>query len=310
LRAFVGVTDNDWFSFLAGLPDVEEVNFWQPTGNVTFRALEPGEPFLFKLHRPHDFIVGGGFFAHSSVVPVSLAWEVFREKNGSNSLVEMRNLIEKHRRKSTSLEDYQIGCILLEQPFFFSQDQWIPVSKDWSPNIVRGKGYDLTTGTGKELWDQVQLRLQGMTSFAPDGNKIADGEDRRYGTPTLVTARLGQGIFRIVVTDAYSRRCAVTQERTLPALEAAHIKPFGQSGPHSVRNGILLRSDLHRLFDTGYVTISSDYHFKVSRRIKEEYENGRDYYRMHGSPIHLPQNHMERPSHEFITWHNENVFRR
>jgi len=308
LKAFVGVTDNDWFAFLAGLPDVDEVNFWQPSGNVSFRALEPGEPFLYKLHSPHDYIVGGGFFAHSTILPVSLAWEAFREKNGANSLLEMRQRIEKYRRKGTSLEDYQIGCILLEQPFFFQQSQWIPVPKDWSPNIVRGKGYDLTTGLGKKLWEEVQLRIQGMTSFAPDTDKVAD-EGGRYGTPTLVAPRLGQGSFRIVVTDAYNRRCAVTQERTLPALEASHIKPFGESGPRDVRNGLLLRSDLHRLFDTGYVTISPDYHFEVSRRIKAEYENGRDYYRMHGASIHLPQSHVERPAQEYVAWHNENIFR-
>ena len=48
----------------------------------------------------------------------------------------------------------------------------------------------------------------------------------------------------------------MTRERTLPALEAAHIKPYNDSGPHDVRNGLLLRSDIHKLFDTGYVTIS------------------------------------------------------
>jgi putative restriction endonuclease len=67
---------------LSGLPGIDEVNFWQPGGGTPFRALESGEPFLFKLHSPHDYIVGGGFFAHSTSLPVSLAWEVFGEKNG------------------------------------------------------------------------------------------------------------------------------------------------------------------------------------------------------------------------------------
>jgi putative restriction endonuclease len=54
-RLFVGVTDNDWFRFLrARHPD--EVNFWQPSGSSTFQALEPGQPFLFKLHSPLNFI--------------------------------------------------------------------------------------------------------------------------------------------------------------------------------------------------------------------------------------------------------------
>jgi putative restriction endonuclease len=107
----------------------------------------------------------------------------------------------------------------------------------------------------------------------------------------------------------YNRRCAVTQEKTLPALEAAHIKPFSDSGPHSVQNGILLRSDIHRLFDSGYVTVTSDYRFEVSRRIKDEFENGRDYYALQGRSLSTPNEPRMKPSREFISWHNENVYR-
>ena len=71
----MAVTDGDWFRFLSFVPDVDEVNFWQPTGGRSFRALEPGEPLLFKLHAPVNAIAGGGFFAGHSVVPASLAWE-------------------------------------------------------------------------------------------------------------------------------------------------------------------------------------------------------------------------------------------
>lgn len=76
----------------------------------------------------------------------------------------------------------------------------------------------------------------------------------RYGKPIEIRPRLGQGGFRLAVTDAYGRACAVTQEHSLPVLEAAHIRPCGNGGAHEVQNGLLLRSDLHRLFDRGYVT--------------------------------------------------------
>lgn len=306
MKAFVGVTDNDWFAFLSQQPGIDEVNFWQPTARQPFRALVPGEPFLFKLHSPYDFIAGGGFFAHSTILPISLAWDAFGEKNGAGSPVEMRGRIEKYRRElSSPTEDYQIGCILLEQPFFFPESDWIPIPEDWKPNIVRGKGYDLSASLGKKLWDELQIRLQAKTDLKVEVKGIAE-EAARYGTPTLITPRLGQGSFRVIVTDTYQRRCAVSQERTLPALEAAHIKRFTDSGPHRVENGILLRSDIHRLFDTGYVTISPDYHFEVSRRIREEFENGGDYYRMHGRPLYLPQKYQLRPADEFVKWHHEN----
>jgi putative restriction endonuclease len=70
--------------------------------------------------------------------------------------------------------------------------------------------------------------------------------------------RYGQGAFRLLVTEAYNRRCTMTRERTVPVLDAAHIHPYSLGGPHSPANGILLRSDLHRLLDLGYVTVDPD----------------------------------------------------
>jgi putative restriction endonuclease len=92
-----------------------------------------------------------------------------------------------------------------------------------------------------------------------------------------VQPRLGQGAFRLLVTDAYQRRCAVTGERTLPVLDAAHTRPYAELGPHRLENGILLRKDLHALFDAGRVTVTPSLELRVSRRIREEFENGRDY---------------------------------
>jgi putative restriction endonuclease len=122
-------------------------------------------------------------------------------------------------------------------------------------------------------------------------------------------AHLDQGAFRVLVTDVYRRRCAVTQERTLPALEAAHIRPYGDGGVHEARNGLLLRRDIHSLFDAGYVTVTPDLRFEVSHRIREEFENGRHYYALHGQPISAPQEDRQRPDPISLSWHNEHCFR-
>ena len=74
--------------------------------------------------------------------------------------------------------------------------------------------------------------------------------------------RLGQSSFRLEVLAAYELRCAVTGERTLPVLEAAHIKPFSLVKAHSVDNGLSLRSDIHRLYDQGYVSVTPDLVFR------------------------------------------------
>src|SRR3989338_625065 len=312
LKAWVGITDFDLYRFLLAKDRedrLDEVNFWQPSGGLRFQALQVGEPFLFKLHSPRDVIVGGGFFIKWVKLRVNLAWETFEKTNGVRSLEEMRRRVEKYRSVSPKerYKDYEIGCILLGSPFFFAQTDWIPVPEDWSPSIQRGKTYDLTQNPGKRLWEQVSQRLLSKKSEEQLTTIVAESK-ARYGPPVVVLQRYGQGTFRILVTEAYSHQCAVTGERTLPALEAAHIKPFGQQGPHRVDNGIFLRSDLHRLFDRGYVTVTTDHRLEVSRRIREEFENGRDYYALRHRQIAIPGDQQARPAKEFLEWHNQNVF--
>jgi putative restriction endonuclease len=307
MRFFVGVTDYDWFRFLAAQTGIDEVNFWQPSGGIAFKALQPGGLFLFKLHSPRDFVVGGGFFAHWSPLPVSLAWEAFGEKNGAATVEEMRVRLSKYRKVADDRKaDYTVGCTILEQPFFLDEASWIPAPADWHRSTQRGKGYDAQAGEGRRLWEAVTTvmaaRVVPATPYQPQ--LVAE----RYGQPTLIYPRLGQGTFRVLVTDLYDRRCAVTGERTLPVLQAAHIKPYADSGPHDPRNGLLLRSDLHTLLDRGYVTVTPDLRFEVSRRIRAEFENGRDYYALNGRPIRAPQRPDCVPAKEYLDWHASNVF--
>ncbi len=302
MKAFIGVTDRDWFNLLRIQTNLAEINFWQPSGKSSFKALNPGDLFLFKLHYPDNFIVGGGFFAHATLLPISLAWEAFGVCNGALNLIDMKSKVMKYRSQNTSINtDFQIGCILLEQPFFLAKEVWLPVPSNWSSNIVKGKTYDLATEPGSKLWDQLHTVIP-LT-------KTINEEKARYGEPVLSYPRLGQGSFRILVTDEYERKCAITNERTLPALDAAHIKPYSENGLHEITNGILLRRDLHALFDNGYITITTSYRVEISRRIKEEYENGRDYYRHQGNLIRLPRNLINRPSSDYLEWHNNQIFK-
>jgi putative restriction endonuclease len=147
---------------------------------------------------------------------------------------------------------------------------------------------------------------------SPDTDTLTLGEvdDReRYGSEFLTRARLGQGAFRILVTEAYQRRCAMTGEKTLPVLEAAHIRPFSEDGPHRIANGLLLRSDLHTLFDNGYITVDDQLRIEVSASIREEFGNGKAYYALHGQALKiLPDRIEERPSRDFLSWHNQHRF--
>jgi putative restriction endonuclease len=313
MKIYVGVTDYDWFRLHASKSTVEEVNFWRPSPDASFKALQTGEPFLFKLHAPRNYITGGGFFTRFLQLPVSLAWEAFGEGNGAMSLLAVKERIGKYRRTGIGAgEDPQIGCIILVEPFFFPEPDWISCPPDFHSNTQVGKSYDAETAAGRRLWEQVVQRLEKLKarSLDPGPATIAAVEGTRYGKPTIVAPRLGQGAFRVLVTDAYDRRCAMTHEKALPVLQAAHINPYAQGGPHQVSNGLLLRSDVHTLFDRGYITVdSSEMRIVVSRRIHEEFDNGKDYYRLHGKRLSVPSDTQALPSHENLAYHAEHVFR-
>jgi len=301
INSYIGVTDKTWFTTLRSQINIDEVNFWLPSGR-TFKALNPGELFLFKLHFPENYIVGGGIFAHFTILPVSLAWEAFEIRNGAVSLTDLREKISRYRAiRNDTYEDYKIGCILLEQPFFLTEKDWISVPEAWPKNIVSGKTFDLFEEPGATIVRKLRS-IQFVANVTPEASA-------RYGEPVLVLPRLGQGSFRVLVTDKYGRKCAVSNERTLPVLDAAHIKPYSALGEHKVSNGILLRKDIHVLFDKGYLTITPSLIVEVSKRIKEEFENGKEYYRFHGLPIHAPLNWIDKPSPENLSWHNEQIYR-
>jgi putative restriction endonuclease len=129
-----------------------------------------------------------------------------------------------------------------------------------------------------------------------------------FSDPVLTRRRLGQGAFRVMVTDIYDRKCAITREHTLPVLQAAHIRPVSRGGEHRVSNGLLLRSDVHTLFDRGYVTVTPAYEFKVSQRLNADWQNGKIYYALDGQRIELPREKSCRPDPALLDWHEQTVF--
>ncbi len=85
MRFFSAVTDDDWFSYLSAGVAPDEDNLWQPSGNVQFKALQPGEPFLFKLHSPNG------------------------QKNGARTIHEMRDRVDHYRESVSTAAVYIRG---------------------------------------------------------------------------------------------------------------------------------------------------------------------------------------------------------
>lgn len=311
MNGTVAVTDFGWYDFLSAHP-APEVNFWTPSDRRRFSATS-FSPFFFKLKAPHRAIAGFGYFAKWSALPAWLAWECFGEGNGCESLSAFESRLKDIRSRIRYVANgplANIGCILLVQPVFFPRDAWIAQPSDWHDRTVSSQSYDLTVGEGLRIWEECQERAHLTVMAALQLPQVAGPTSPRYGPPQLVAPRLGQGTFRVSVTDAYGRSCAITGEHSLPALEAAHIQSYAKEGPHEVRNGILLRADLHRLFDKGYATVTPDLHLEISGRLREDYSNGRSYYPLHGQSVRTPESEGDHPAVEFLSWHNQHVYLR
>ena len=305
MNGYIGHTDHGWWSFLLGRPEIREVNFWRPGGR-TFAALLPGEPFFFRLKSPINRIGGFGFFSRYSALPMWRAWEVFGPANGVADELEFHDRLNRLAKRQVDFST-SIGCIAVADCTFFPPDQWLDVPSSFNHQNLSGSKISLEEPEGRSLWRQC---LDLAAALPKPSAWLIEALDReRHGRPQLVLPRLGQGSFRIAVVDAYAGACAITGEHTLPAIEAAHIRPFARGGSHDVQNGLTLRRDIHRLFDLGYVSFRPNGEFLVSPRLNEEFSNGRTYYALAGTRLRDPIHAQSKPDRDLLDWHSNEVYR-
>lgn len=298
-RFEVLTTDPDWYRFLRARPSLDEVNFWQP-GRAS-NSTPPGTPWLYLI-RGTSSIWGMAYFSTFSSMPIGVAWDTFGEGNGFDSFTAFQAKIALLKRLPENTVG-NIGCAVLSSPVYFDEPvDFSQFARMYGPS----KPFNALSDAGGRLWSLVELRrLARMPGDARSPLLSGDAT----GKPVLVVPRLGQATFRIALERQYDTRCTITGERTRPALEAAHIKPFSLVKEHSLDNGLLLRSDLHKLFDQGYVTVTPDRRFRVSKAIREEFANGRDYYSLDGREIREPRSSEARPSREYLEWHSDVKFK-
>lgn len=306
----MGVTDGDWIIQLSALPYLDQANFWLPSSNQGFAALEHGGLFLFKSKfGDGNQIVGAGIFDDFVKARVLDAWDWFGPRNGVSSLAELVDRIRKYRHTSGSLPyDTEIGCVLLRMVTFFPPDQRLPAPVDWGKSIVRGRGYDTDTLTA----DHPVVRAVGQYLRTGEDlpNELPEHiREQIFGDAKLVVPRLGQATFKAVIARNYNNRCAITGDKVRPVLQAAHILPVASGGLHRPDNGLLLRSDIHTLFDRGYVGVDRKLQLVVSPRLREEFGNGDALYAKVGSEIALPERKRDWPNLEFLDWHMDTVFK-
>jgi hypothetical protein len=126
-----------------------------------------------------------------------------------------------------------------------------------------------------------------------------DVADARKRVTADIIRRRGQPAFRKALMDAYDGACAITGCNLLAVLEAAHVHPYKGDHTNVVSNGLLLRADIHTLFDLGLIAIESETMVvRVSPKLK-----GTDYEKLDGSPLRHPKQNAHRVSPDALDWH-------
>jgi putative restriction endonuclease len=125
-----------------------------------------------------------------------------------------------------------------------------------------------------------------------------DADTRKF-QETRQAVRQGQGKFRLDLLDAYSSRCAATNYDVSEGLEAAHIRPYRGAHTNETRNGILLRADIHNLFDYGIVGVDPEaMKVVLNQRARES-----KYASLLGQQLRLPDDPKCQPDRELLLRH-------
>ena len=166
---------------------------------------------------------------------------------------------------------------------------------DWRDGYfeLRSPGVDQSSDSVR-LIDRVEQAIETAAAF-----DASDREDARRWVDATIVMRQGQPAFRKDLLEAYERRCALSNCPVEEVLEAAHI--LGYKGPQTnhVKNGLLLRADLHTLYDRKLIAIDpKTYTVSIAPELKNS-----EYAALAGQPLRLPNDPQHHPSHDALLMH-------
>ena len=148
--------------------------------------------------------------------------------------------------------------------------------------------------------DSGDIILPGEADADPfDPSNIKDARER---ISRMMAQRRGQPAFRNALLDAYNRKCAITGCEVVEVLEAAHILPYQGPDTNKVVNGLLLRADVHTLFDSGLIAVD----VKNMTVLVDKSLEGSEYWTLRGQKLRLPSDTERRPSCEVLKMHCDN----
>lgn len=279
----IAPTDPRWFDFLKENYVTGYVNFWTPTP-WGLKSLEIGSRWYFKKKGGEKLICGYGTYCGIDTMTVKEAWKVFGPSNGCDSYASFKGSLGDYN--AAIADDKEIGTIYLSDVVFFDEQNFIDldaIGVDWSNSIVKFKRY---IGEDKICDKNANIDIEPF--------KLVDKIQKRK-KKIESSVREGQSEFRQKIASAYSYKCCITGEDCPDLLEAAHIQPYVSKESNHVQNGLLLRVDFHKMFDSGLLAVDEKYHVIISPQVKSEY-----YKSFNGKELRLPKSESDYPSIEAL----------
>jgi len=282
----ISPTDKNWFEFLKGSGLNSNANFWTPTP-WNIRQLHRQDRLYFMLKSPIRRIGGFGEFVEYKNLTAAQAWNEFGFRNGRSSRQEFIESIqsyidensEKFGGQPININSYEIGCIVLTNCEFWDDDYFIdPVNLniDFAFQVVKIK-----------YFNEYDPFIQEQTE-RDDFNLV---NEPREDLQRITNVREGQSEFKGKILRAYNNTCCITGESIPELLEAAHIQEYRNRSSNNVQNGLLLRVDIHRLYDNRLIFIDRNFVIHISNLITSP-----QYTQYHGKTIALPDLVNQRPS--------------
>ena len=299
----VAPTDLNWFQQLRteGVNGTV-INFWTPTP-WNINQLKKGSKLYFMLKSPIRKIGGHGKFVEYKNMKASEAWKKYGRDNGVENLSQLISRTDlyksRHSVKKPSLSDPDIGCILLRDPEFFENENFITDKAfgiDFPKQIVKLKYFKIREKTQIIDTKKEPIVVKNFELVDPSKSKKKQLTQKE---------RKGQAGFRRDILKIYENTCAVTDINQKEILEAAHIQGYVNEESNNVQNGLCLRVDIHKLFDNGLISIDKEYKILISPMLKTT-----EYIKFNGKKLKLPKNNSYYPSSNALEHHYNYIFRK
>ncbi len=286
----ISPTDNYWFQFLKESGFNSYVNFWTPTP-WNIKKLKPRSRWYFLLKSPIRQIGGFGEFVEYKNLSANQAWKEYGKRNGSlgkNQFIEsIKTYIDKNSEKfggkPIDVNTYEIGCVILKNCQFYDEG-----------NYLRPENYQIEFATQVVKYKYFN-QYDPFTNLSTDFDNFNLVNEPREEYKKEINQRKGQSKFKGAILKAYNNKCCISGETCQELLEAAHIQEYLNELSNHIQNGILLRVDLHRLFDNGLLFIDSNYTIHISPILQSAV-----YKQFDGMKISLPDNSNDYPSKESL----------